>query len=53
MEGRAKQLIQAVFDVNNPFVLACERILNLFILNFLFVLTCLPILTFGPAKIAL
>ena len=53
MEKRAKQLIQTVFDVNNPFVLACERILNLFILNFLFVLTCLPILTLGPAKIAL
>ena len=53
MESRAKQLIQAVFDVRNPFMLACERILNLFVLNLLFVLTCLPILTIGPAKIAL
>lgn len=53
MESRAKQLIQTIFDVNNPYMLACERILNLFVLNLFFVLTCLPILTIGPAKIAL
>lgn len=53
MESRAKQFIHAIFDVNNPFMLASERVLNLFVLNLLFVLFCLPLLTIGPAKIAL
>lgn len=53
MESKAKQLIHMIFDVNNPFMLASEKVLNLFMLNLFFVISCLPILTIGPAKIAL
>lgn len=50
---KGQSLIKTIFGLDNPFIRACERVLDLVILNLIFVLTCLPIVTIGLAKISL
>ena len=42
-----------LFDINNPLMRSLTRIWDLIILNLLFVLCCLPVITIGPALTAL
>ncbi|MGT2757537.1 DUF624 domain-containing protein [Streptococcus ovuberis] len=53
MRERGEQLIKTIFSVDNAFVRTCERMLDLLVLNLLFLLTCLPIVTIGIAKLSL
>lgn len=53
MQKRTSQLIRSIFDVNHPLLLLAEKWFGVFILNILFVLTCLPLLTYGIAKLSL
>ncbi|MGT2785792.1 DUF624 domain-containing protein [Streptococcus merionis] len=53
MGNKTEKLVKTIFAVDNVFVRACERILDLVVLNLLFLLTCLPVLTIGIAKMSL
>ena len=53
MEKRGSQLIQSIFDTDNCFMRICEKILDLVTVNLLFLLSCLPIVTIGIAKMSL
>lgn len=53
MEKRGFQLIQSIFDTDNFFMRICEKILDLVTVNLLFLLSCLPIVTIGIAKMSL
>ena len=46
-------LIKSIFDTDNLFMRVCEKIFDLVLINLLFVLSCLPIITIGIAKISL
>ncbi len=53
MGKRLAELKKTVFGLDNPVMRTSERILDLLTLNLLFILSCLPILTIGIAKMAL
>ncbi|QRR97091.1 DUF624 domain-containing protein [Streptococcus anginosus] len=53
MEKRGSQLIRSIFDTDNFFMKICEKILDLVTVNLIFLLSCLPIVTIGVAKISL
>ena len=53
MEKRGSQLIQSIFDTDNFFMRLCEKVLDLVTVNLLFLLSCLPIVTIGIAKMSL
>ena len=53
MEKRGSQLIRSLFDTDNFFMRVCEKILDLVTVNLIFLLTCLPIVTIGIAKMSL
>lgn len=53
MEKRGSQLIQSIFDTDNFFMKICEKILDLVTVNLIFLLSCLPIVTIGIAKVSL
>ncbi len=53
MEKRGSQLIRSIFDTDNFFMRICEKILDLVTVNLIFLLSCLPIVTIGVAKISL
>lgn len=42
-----------LFDINNPIMQSMAKVADLIILNFLFLLCCIPIITIGPAITAL
>ena len=45
--------MNSLFNAENPFWEAMERLFDLFILNLLWLLCCLPVFTIGPATAAL
>ena len=53
MEKRGSQLIRSIFDTDNFFMRICEKILDLVTVNLIFLLSCLPIVTIGIAKVSL
>lgn len=53
MENNTRRLMKSIFNVDNRLMRMAERIYDLVILNLLFLLTCLPILTIGCAKLSL
>lgn len=53
MPQKRAGLIGAIFDPDTAFMRACEKLLDLVTVNLLFVLTCLPLVTIGIAKISL
>ncbi|KXT73059.1 hypothetical protein STRDD10_01655 [Streptococcus sp. DD10] len=53
MQGRGSQLLRTVFDTDNFLMRIAEKVLDMVTVNLLFVLTCLPIVTIGIAKISL
>lgn len=53
MENRGSGIIRAVFDTDNFLMRIAEKVLDLVTVNLLFVLTCLPLVTIGIAKISL
>lgn len=53
MGEKTNQLIKSIFNLDNPFMKVCERIFDWVVLNLLFLLTCLPIVTIGVAKLSL
>ena len=53
MEKRGSQLIRSIFDTDNFFMKICEKILDLVTVNLIFLLSCLPIVTIGIAKVSL
>ena len=53
MEKRGSQLIRSIFDTDNFFMRICEKILDLVTVNLIFLLSCLPLVTIGIAKISL
>ena len=46
-------LIKAAFDTDNFLMRFCEKVLDIVTVNLLFVVSCLPIVTIGVAKISL
>lgn len=53
MSDKGTGLIRAIFDTDNFFMQICEKILDLMTVNLLFLLSCLPLVTIGVAKISL
>lgn len=53
MQKIRRPLKQRIFGLDNKLMRTSARIFDLMLLNFLFVLSCLPIITIGPAIIAL
>ncbi|MGT2911696.1 DUF624 domain-containing protein [Streptococcus cameli] len=53
MGDKTNNAIRTIFGVDNAIVRTCERILDLVVLNLLFLLSCLPIVTIGVAKMTL
>lgn len=53
MENRSSQLVKSIFNTDNLFMRICEKILDLVTVNLLFLLSCLPLVTIGIAKISL
>lgn len=53
MSDKGTGLIRAIFDTDNFFMQICEKILDLMTVNLLFILSCLPLVTIGVAKISL
>ncbi len=41
------------FDINSPFMRSMAKVADIIILNFLFMLCCIPVITIGPALTAL
>lgn len=53
MAHKGSGLIQAAFDTDNFLMRFCEKVLDIVTVNLLFVVSCLPIVTIGVAKISL
>lgn len=53
MQKSQRPLKQRIFGLDNKVMRTSAKIFDLMILNFLFVLSCLPIITIGPAIVAL
>ena len=53
MSSKGTGLIRSIFDVDNAFMRACEKVLDLVTVNLLFLLSCLPLVTIGIAKMSL
>lgn len=53
MENKSSQLVKSIFNTDNLFMRICEKILDLVTVNLLFLLSCLPLVTIGIAKISL
>lgn len=53
MSSRGAGLIKFVFNTDNVVMRISEKVLDLVTVNLLFVLSCLPVLTIGIAKISL
>ena len=53
MSDKGTGLIRAIFDTDNFFMQICEKVLDLMTVNLLFLLSCLPLVTIGIAKISL
>ncbi|WP_368400588.1 DUF624 domain-containing protein [Streptococcus anginosus] len=53
MENKSYQLVKSIFNTDNLFMRICEKILDLVTVNLLFLLSCLPLVTIGIAKISL
>lgn len=53
MQKQTSQWLRAIFDVNHPLWQLAERGFSVVLLNLLFVLTCLPLVTYGMAKLSL
>lgn len=52
MRDRSSQLLQTIFSTDNAFMRLCEKILDLVTVNLLFLISCLPLVTIGIAKIS-
>ena len=53
MAHKGSGLIKAAFDTDNFLMRFCEKVLDIVTVNLLFVVSCLPIVTIGIAKISL
>ena len=53
MAHKGSGLIKAAFDTDNFLMRFCEKVLDILTVNLLFVVSCLPIVTIGVAKISL
>lgn len=53
MRDKSMQLLSSIFDTDNWLMRFCEKILDLVTVNLLFLLSCLPLVTIGIAKISL
>ncbi|HEL0566774.1 TPA: YesL family protein [Streptococcus equi subsp. zooepidemicus] len=53
MSSKKRKLMQSVFSLDSKWLRASATIFDLIILNLLFVLSCLPVVTLGIAKMAL
>jgi uncharacterized membrane protein YesL len=53
MAHKRSGLIKAAFDTDNFLMRFCEKVLDIVTVNLLFVVSCLPIVTIGVAKISL
>ena len=53
MAHKGSGLIKAGFDTDNFLMRFCEKVLDIVTVNLLFVVSCLPIVTIGVAKISL
>ena len=53
MAHQGSGLIKAAFDTDNFLMRFCEKVLDIVTANLLFVVSCLPIVTIGVAKISL
>ena len=53
MAQKRSGLIKAAFDTDNFLMRFCEKVLDIVTVNLLFVVSCLPIVTIGVAKISL
>lgn len=53
MSQKGRSLIKAAFDTDNFLMRISEKVLDIVTINLLFVVTCLPIVTIGVAKISL
>ena len=53
MAHKGSGLIKAAFDTENFLMRFCEKVLDIVTVNLLFVVSCLPIVTIGVAKISL
>lgn len=53
MSQKGSSLIKAAFDTDNFLMRISEKVLDIVTVNLLFVVTCLPIVTIGVAKISL
>ena len=53
MAHKGSGLIKAAFDTDNFLMRVCEKVLDIVTVNLLFVVSCLPIVTIGVAKISL
>lgn len=53
MRKASVDLLKTIFGLDNAFVRACALIYDLMLVNLLFVLTCLPLVTVGVAKVSL
>lgn len=53
MAHKGSGLIKAAFDTDNFLMRFCEKVLDIVTVNLLFVVSCLPIMTIGVAKISL
>lgn len=50
MKKTSTSIIKTIFVLDNAFVRTCALIYDLFLVNVIFILTCLPIFTIGMAK---
>lgn len=48
-----KRFFDAIFNFDSPFMLRASRVASLCILNILWIVCCLPIVTIGPATVAM
>ncbi|MFS9156401.1 DUF624 domain-containing protein [Streptococcus infantis] len=53
MAQKGSGLLKAAFDTDNFLMRFCEKVLDIVTVNLLFVVSCLPIVTIGVAKISL
>ncbi|WP_161980240.1 DUF624 domain-containing protein [Streptococcus sp. S784/96/1] len=50
MKKTSTSIIKTIFGLDNAFVRICALIYDLFLVNVIFILTCLPVFTIGMAK---
>ncbi|HEL0022422.1 TPA: YesL family protein [Streptococcus equi subsp. zooepidemicus] len=53
MSSKKRKLMQSIFSLDSKWLRASATIFDLIVLNLLFVLSCLPVVTIGIAKMAL